>query len=127
VNVMRVLGRLVPLMLASIVLSMARPPTASADSLVWKVRSNYRHGIQIAFYSQSRLLEWPGNGQAWGLNDSGTHKYTLTCVAGETICFGAWVTGHSSIYWGIGAHHEHSCDRCCYVCGAGETARQILD
>jgi hypothetical protein len=91
-NLKRVPRRLVPLILTFAVLSMVQPPVASADSLVWRVKSNYRDGIQISFYSQSRSVEWPGNGQAWGLNDSGTHKYSLACVTGERICFGAWVT-----------------------------------
>ena len=126
-NAKRAAGRVVPLALALVVVSPVRPLVASADSLVWTVKSSYRHRVQIAFYSQSRTVEWPGNGQAWEVNDYDTHRYSLTCITGETICFGAWVTGDPGVYWGLGAHRERSCDRCCYVCGAGETARQILD
>jgi hypothetical protein len=126
-NVKRVAGRLVPLKLAFVAVSLLQPPVACADNLVWRVKNSYRHKVQIAFYSQSRSVEWPGNDQGWDLNDAGTHTYNLTCVTGERICFGAWATGDPSVYWGIGARHEHGCDRCCYVCGAGETARQILD
>jgi hypothetical protein len=126
-NVKQAAGHLVPLTLVFAVVSLIQPTVASGDNLVWRIKSNYRHRVQIVFYSQSQSIEWPGNGQAWDLNDSGTHQYSLKCATGEIICFGAWVLGDRSIYWGIGAYHEHGCDRCCYVCGAGETARQILD
>jgi hypothetical protein len=126
-NLKRAAAPVVPLTLAFVILSLVHALAASADNLVWRIKSSYRHRIQIAFYSQGRSVEWPGNGQAWDINDYDTHTYSLTCITGETICFGAWVTGEPAVYWGLGAHREHTCDRCCYVCGAGETARQILD
>lgn len=126
-DVTRVARRLVPLALVSLAVWLVTPPVASADSLVWRVKNSYKHRIQIAFYSQSRSAEWSGGDPTWALNDRDIHTYNLTCVAGETICFGAWVTGDPSVYWGGGVRLEHGCDRCCYVCGTGETALQILD
>ncbi len=106
------------------------PMEASArdnDNLIWHVKSNYRYRVQISFYSQTYHREWPGDGQAWGLNDDDVHEYNLRCRTGEKICFGAWVTGNASTYWGVGADNRYSCDACCYICGAGETRQQDLN
>ncbi len=133
-NMKRVGGRLaLALSLAFVGGALVQPLDASArdrdnDNLVWHVKSNYKYRVQISFYSQTyRNREWPGNGQAWGLNDYDTHEYNLQCRTNEKICFGAWVTGDSSIYWGVGADNKHSCKACCYVCGAGETREQVLN
>jgi hypothetical protein len=107
--------------------ALVLPLEASADNLVWHVKSNYKYRVQISFYSLTHHREWPGNGQAWGLNDDDVHEYNLQCRTGEKICFGAWVTGNAGTYWGVGADNKHSCESCCYVCGAGETRQQDLN
>ena len=95
--------------------------TAEAAELSWRVKSNYRYKVQIEFYSQDRKSAWPGNGRAYGLNDYETKTFTLNCRSGEKICYGAWVTGDGSKYWGVGANNRHSCRGCCATCGAGDT------
>ena len=57
-----------------------------ATQQVWTVKSMYQYKVQIAFYSRERNHEWPGNGQAWDLNDYNNHTYTLNCRQGEKIC-----------------------------------------
>ena len=126
-NMKQLTRYLAPLTLALVAASVIAPPSAATDHLTWMVKSNYRHGVQVSFYSQTRSFEWPGAGRAFRLADRSTHTYDLTCITGEKICFGAWAPGDSRIYWGVGADREHGCDQCCYVCGGGETARQILD
>ncbi len=106
--------------------ALALPLEASADNMNWQVKSNYPYRVQIKFYSQSRRVTWPGVGEAWGLNDSEYHEYNLQCRTGEKICFGAWVTGRSSPYWGVGADNEHGCEACCYICG-DDTRPQVLN
>lgn len=86
-------------------------------SMVWTVKSMYQYKVQIAFYSRERNHEWPGNGQAWDLNDYNNHSYTLNCRRGEKVCFGAWVTGNSSKFWGVGFGGKQGCGSCCFVCG----------
>jgi hypothetical protein len=81
------------------------------------VTSKYQYRVQIAFYSRERNHEWPGNGQAWDLNDYNQHTYTLNCRRGEKICFGAWVTGNANRYWGVGFGGKQGCSTCCYQCG----------
>src|SRR5262245_1227828 len=73
-----------------------------ATTQTWTVKSMYQYKVQIAFYARERNHEWPGNGQAWDLNDYNNHTYTLNCRQGEKICFGAWVTGNASKFWGVG-------------------------
>ena len=104
-----------------------RATQASAETMTWPVKSNYKYKVQVAFYSQSRRHEWPGGGEAYNLNDSETHEYPLECNDGEKICFGAWVTGNARKYWGVGYENKHSCKDCCFVCGAGDIPRQVLD
>ena len=48
------------------------PSDASAETMNWRFKSTYKFKVQVAFYSQDRNHEWPGNGQAWDLNAS-TH------------------------------------------------------
>jgi hypothetical protein len=105
----------------------AGPSMSEAAELQWRIKSNYRYKVQVAFYSQSRPHVWPGRNRAYGLNDYQTHTYTLSCVAGERICFGAWVTGRGNTYWGVGPDNRYSCQRCCAICGAGPTQVQVLN
>ena len=88
-----------------------------AVSMIWTVKSLYQYKVQIAFYSRERNHEWPGSGQAWDLNDYNNHTYTLNCRRGEKVCFGAWVTGNSSKFWGVGFGGKQGCASCCFFCG----------
>jgi hypothetical protein len=97
----------------------------ATTNMVWQVKSNYQYRVQIAFYSRERNHEWPGNGQAWDLNDYNNHSYTLSCRRGEKICFGAWVTGNANKYWGVGFGGKQGCSTCCFYCGEQPQA-QVL-
>jgi hypothetical protein len=100
---------------------------ASAETMTWRVKSNYRYKVQVAFYSRTRHHEWPGGGAAYDLNDSETHEYPLECREGEKVCFGGWVTGNARKWWGVGFNGRHGCGNCCYICGAGDIPRQVLN
>lgn len=82
----------------------------TATQQTWTVKSLYQYKVQIAFYARERNHEWPGNGQAWDLNDYNNHNYTLNCRRGEKICFGAWVTGNASKFWGVGFGGKQGCE-----------------
>lgn len=86
-------------------------------SMIWTVKSMYQFKVQIAFYSRERSHEWPGNSQAWDLNDYNNHTYTLNCRRGEKVCFGAWVTGNAKKFWGVGFGGKQGCASCCFHCG----------
>jgi hypothetical protein len=115
------------LMLALFAGSLALAMAAKADTMVWPVKSLFPYKVQVEFYSESRKWEWPGSGEAYSLNDSRTHRFSLNCNSGEKICLGAWVTGNADKYWGVGLHNKHSCRNCCYVCGGGDIPRQVLE
>ena len=106
---------------------IAAPSDAAAESMAWKVKSNYKYKVQVAFYSQTRKHEWPGGGEAYDVNDFADHDYTIACNNGEKICLGAWATGNASKYWGVGFRDKHGCKGCCYICGGGPLPRQVLD
>lgn len=121
------LERRLMLAVAAALLWGAMGGAASADSLVWTVRSEFRYKVQIKFFSQDRNHVWPNANEAYDLNDYGTHTYNLRCRSGEKICFGAWVTGNANRYWGGGYNNAHACSRCCFTCGGGPTVPQVLN
>lgn len=96
---------------------------AQADNLTWTVTSDHPNIVDVEFYSQSRNVSWPGNGRVYVIDDWDAHTYSLSCNRGERICFGAWVRGRSSTYWGVGSGGRNSCADCCAICGAGTPDR----
>jgi hypothetical protein len=94
--------------------------TAEAAELSFRIKSNYRYKVQIEFYAQGRKAAWPGNGRAYALNDYEMKVFSLNCRRGEQICYGAWVTGDGSKYWGVGPNNRYSCRGCCATCGEGD-------
>jgi hypothetical protein len=127
-NLKRGIARLVlAIVLALIGGALVQPSEASAETMTWRVKSNYGYKVQVAFYSRARHHEWPGGGQAYDLNDSETHEYPLECREGEKVCFGGWVTGNARKYWGVGFNGRRGCGNCCYICGAGDIPRQVLN
>ena len=109
------------LLAAAALLPAPRPVEAQASSVVWEIRSLYRYQVEIAFYSNNRDWQWPGRGKVWVLDDDNYKTFTLNCRYGEKICYGAWVRGDRSRYWGAGYGNRQSCSSCCYTCGYGAT------
>ncbi|MFQ5564891.1 MAG: hypothetical protein ACE5EU_00805 [Paracoccaceae bacterium] len=99
---------------------------ASAAELVWRFQSEHPNWVSLEFYSQDRNHVWPGGGDVYVIKDWDTHRYSLSCNYGETICFGAWVRNDSNTYWGAGYDGVEACDACCAVCGYGDINTQVL-
>jgi len=97
------------------------PTFAFAENLTFQVRSYHKNQVDIAFYSQDRNAAWPGGSKVWVIDDYDVHTYPLNCVYGEKVCYGAWVRGSSSTYWGSGRDGEYGCHSCCFVCNGGTT------
>ncbi len=114
------------LLAASMALLAGRAP-AQADELTWYVQSYHPNTVELEFYSSDRNAAWPGDGQVYVLDDSEVHAYTLGCQTGELICYGAWVSGDASTYWGTGPGGSGGCDDCCYSCEGGETPVRVLE
>ncbi len=98
---------------------------AKADQMTWTLTSKYQYKVQVAFYSKSRNHLWPDNNEAWNLNDYAPHRFTLSCKAGEKICYGAWATGDSSTYWGVGYGGKQGCSTCCAICGEEDPIKTL--
>lgn len=90
---------------------------ATAETMVWKFKSQHPNIVDVQLYASARNNVWPGNGQVWSLKDYNVHTMSISCVAGEKVCYGAWVRGTESSYWGGGRNNRQSCSSCCYVCG----------
>ena len=50
--------------------------------------------------------------------------YKISCIKGEKVCYGAWLQGNSSRYWGVGKGNQQKCADCCYTCG-GNTVTKV--
>lgn len=112
----------------ALALGLASAPQAEAQSehsITFRIKSSYRYKIQVAFYSQNRSAVWPGNGQAYEIDNYRVHEYALRCRPGEKICYGGWVEGDARRYWGAGFRGQHRCSNCCYTCSGDYT--QVID
>lgn len=109
------------LVLITLATALLVPASSFAESLNFKMRSYHKNVVQLKFYSQNRPNEWPGNGKVYVLRDYDVHEHRLDCVKGEKICYGAWVEGASSTYWGSGRGDKQGCPSCCYTCNGGQT------
>lgn len=105
-------------------ISMLAPSSAAADEQIVTIKSNADYKVYLRFFSQTYDRSWPGpkSSAAWVLNDYARHTYNLSCATGEKICYGAWVAGDRSEYWGVGANDRNSCTSCCFTCGAGDVS-----
>jgi hypothetical protein len=109
-----------------LVLAASFAAPVSADTLVWRVKSEHPNSVSLEFYSQDRNAAWPGGGEVYVIKDWEIHNYRLDCRSGEQICFGAWVRNDTSSYWGAGYNGDEACESCCVTCGNGQTDVQVL-
>lgn len=112
---------------AVLVLGFLPITQARAESLLFSIRNDYPYTLMLVFYSDDRNWEWPGDDQAYVLDDNRIHDYPLNCNYGEKICYGAWPKGSRKYYWGVGQDRSHYCTDCCYICNGGETGVIVLN
>jgi hypothetical protein len=111
-------------LLAIVGMGMGLAPSAETQqnhSLTFKFKSDYKYKVQVAFFAQERKHVWPGNNEAYNLDDSRVHEFRLSCHRNERICYGGWVTGNAKLFWGRGAQGKLACESCCYRCNNDET------
>ncbi|MBO6900646.1 MAG: hypothetical protein JJ864_04800 [Rhizobiaceae bacterium] len=101
--------------------ALAATTAASAGDVTFLMNNHHEFAVEVELYSQDRNHVWPGNGQVFYLDDGETRAMPLSCEEGETICYGAWVSGDPGTYWGVGPGDVDGCDNCCYVCQGGMT------
>jgi hypothetical protein len=97
-------------------------------TITFNIVDNTSVMLSIAFYSQNRFQTgWPGWDRSWTVVNH-ENTYTLSCQAGERICFGAWPVGDvNSSYWGVGPRNQYPCKNCCYVCDGGTYTKSLTD
>lgn len=100
---------------------------ASAQTITFNLENESDYDIQIEFYSQDRSHAWPGGDQAYNLASGKENEYRLQCRDGEKICYGAWVKGKSSTYWGVGLQNKQACESCCQTCGEGNLSKRLTN
>jgi serine/threonine protein kinase len=96
--------------------SSTPPPT-----ITWKVIDQTNTRLSIAYYSGTRYQHgWPDWNRNWSLESRET-THSLSCIAGEKICYGAWETAnpYGGRYWGVGPLNKFSCTNCCGTCDGG--------
>ncbi|MFN3673767.1 MAG: hypothetical protein ACK4VM_17815 [Bosea sp. (in: a-proteobacteria)] len=103
---------------------LAMTGAAAADTMTWKLRSFSKNAIEVSFYSQNRRNEWPGGGKVYVNRTYDVVDYKISCIKGEKVCYGAWLQGNSSRYWGVGKGNQQKCADCCYTCG-GNTVTKV--
>jgi hypothetical protein len=95
--------------------------SASADDVTFVMKNGHPNALRVELYSQDRDHIWPGGGEDYYLDDGESKEMSLECDAGESICYGAWIDGDESTYWGVGPNNAQKCDNCCYTCEGGST------
>jgi hypothetical protein len=101
--------------------------TASAADVTFVMKNNHPNAVEVELYSQDRNHVWPGGGEVYILDDGEAKTMALSCNEGEKICYGAWISGDKSTYWGTGSANGETCTDCCYTCTGGNTEEINLD
>ena len=94
---------------------------ALADEVTFVMNNHHPNAVEVQLYSQERDYVWPSNDEVYLLDDGETKTMPIECEAGERICYGAWISGDQSTYWGVGPGKTQDCDNCCYTCQGGNT------
>lgn len=104
------------------------PLDSTKGSATFMLTNSAKYSINIAVYSQKRKgWVWPSATTHWTLKDSVKHTLTVSCQAGEKVCFGGWYED-SAKYWGVGKDDKHTCRDCCLMCGdTGYLDQNLVD
>jgi hypothetical protein len=97
-------------------LAIFMPHVAEAAQMTWRLRSWDKYATNVTFYSKNRNAAWPGGSEVYVIRDFETKSFTISCYAGEKICYGAWTRGSGREYWGAGKGGKKGCKACCYTC-----------
>ncbi|ESZ20604.1 MULTISPECIES: hypothetical protein [unclassified Mesorhizobium] len=108
-------------MLAALSFVMLVASAAQADDVTFAIKNSHPNAMRVELYSQDRDYVWPGEDKDYVLDDGETKQLPISCNAGESICYGAWVDGDEGTYWGVGPGNTEKCEDCCYTCNGGET------
>ncbi|MCQ2005678.1 hypothetical protein [Rhizobium sp. NRK18] len=94
---------------------------STAADMSFAVTNNHSTAAEAAFYGEDSGTVWPGADTTYSFIKGETKTVTFSCQEGERICYGAWATGDTTTYWGVGQGNQHGCPYCCYTCSGGQT------
>src|SRR5690606_34738687 len=80
--------------LALIALLFATP--AAADGMAFFLKNQHARAVAVELYGRQTV--WPGNDQVYLLERAEKKSVPITCAAGETICWAAWVNGDAGTF-----------------------------
>jgi lysozyme family protein len=97
-------------------------------TITWKITDNTTKPLSVTLFSKTRFqFGWPAWDRNWSTK-GGENVYTVNCVEGEQICFGAWITNNiQGPYWGVGPYAKFGCTNCCGVCDGGTYSASLGD
>jgi hypothetical protein len=100
---------------------------AAQQSLTFVIRNETNGVINYKLWSASRNNVWPGADTMYGMDYKGDQRSTkISCIQGETICYGAWFRHDPKITWGAGPTGKGRCSDCCYICNGTTTTTRVL-
>lgn len=95
--------------------------SAPAADVTFVMNNQHPNAVEVQLYGDSRDHVWPSSDEVYLLDDGETKTMSLSCEEGESICYGAWISGDQGTFWGVGPGKTQDCDNCCYTCEGGET------
>ena len=97
-------------------------------TITWKITDNTTKPLSVTLFSKTRFqFGWPAWDRNWSTK-GGENVYTVNCMEGEQICFGAWITNNiQGPYWGVGPYAKFGCTNCCGVCDGGTYSASLGD
>lgn len=101
------------------------PSHASAADFTFVIQNNHPFAVEVQIYSPIRRWVWPEVNRVWVNRSSQPERYTISCFAGEQVCYGA---ASGTFYWGVGLHGRYGCISCCHTCvDGGESVMMNLN
>ena len=105
----------------------AAPAPGTPVNFTWRFRNNTGGTVHVKMYARERRNWWPGASTNWRMDGVGPYAFTISCRYGEKVCYGAWQSGNTDRYWGVGFQDAHGCQNCCYACRQGQTTQYNLN
>ena len=105
-------------------------PQQNPNSLKMTFRNQDSHDLLLNVRTRARTHAWPAAASSWPIAAGKSHTVAIACRQGDSICFGAGRAepddADKGAYWGRGVDGSHGCENCCYLCGGGDVAVNLL-
>jgi hypothetical protein len=100
---------------AFLALVFANP--AFAADMNFYMKNQQDRGVAVELFSHDRDAVWPGDDKVYFLDSREKKSVPISCEAGERICYGAWINGDDSVFFGVGPDNDQPpCEYCCFLC-----------